>query len=222
MKKLFRLFFAISVLFVCAINVQNASAQKKNDNGNSAVKDSVRKAETLNFYGLDCSHLRISDELKISRSEGYSKVYPQAWINYIKKVIVRNYYVQRTLRKKHLYYHQDEILNVSLKVVPDFIISKDYSFPLDTVKIAVKSYSLQEKSGIGLVIIPENFNKRNERAYTWIVFFDIQTREVLWASNVSGFCRHMGYTNHWGSGIVEGFKAFVREDYRKHRFHGFD
>lgn len=184
--------------------------------------DSIRNAEPLFFYGLDFSCLRISDGSKVAKSGEYSKTFPRAWINFIEKEILRNGYLERVLRKRMVNYKQDEIISVSLKVAPDFIIAKNYSFPLDTVKNAVKKYELQERSGIGFVFIPENFNKRQEKAMTWFVFFDIRTREVLWATEVSGKCGHAGYTAHWGTGIVEGFKYFARKIYRKPRFPMYD
>lgn len=100
-------------------------------------------------------------------------------------------------------------------MVPDFIIGQTYSFPLDTIKNAVSKYGLNQKSGIGLVLIPEDFNKPEERSVTWIVFFDIRSRDILWATKVSGHCKHMGYTAHWGSGIVDGFKGFIHHYYNK-------
>jgi hypothetical protein len=180
--------------------------------------DTIRNTEPLFFYGVDFSHVRISDEPKVSKSSEYSKVYPSAWISYLEKEIIRKGYVQRALRKRTFYYKQNEIISVSINVVSDFIIAEPYSFSLDTVKNAIKQYDLHQTSGIGLVLITENFNKQQERAYMWVVFFDIQKREVLWATEVSGFCKHMGYTAHWASGIIDGFKYFIRKTYRVPRF----
>jgi len=79
---------------------------------------------------------------------------------------------------------------------------------------AVRSYPLTEKSGTGLVLIPENFSKPEEASTTWVVFFDLETREVLWAVRTTGKCGHLGYTAHWASGIIDGFKRFIRKEYR--------
>jgi hypothetical protein len=60
----------------------------------------------------------------------------------------------------------------------------------------------------------ESFNKLREQAKTWVVFFNIKSREIIWATRVTGDCKHMEYTAHWGSGIVDGFKEFIRVQYR--------
>jgi hypothetical protein len=176
-------------------------------------KQEVKSAGTIFYYGVDFSHVRISDGPKTIKNAEYSKVYPPAWISYVEKEMPPAY-VQRIMKKAILIYKQEEIYPVSIQVFPDFIISADYSFPVDTLKVAVKKYTLGEQSGVGLVLIPENFNKAKEKAMTWVVFFDIQTRELLWTTKVDGRCEHMGYTAHWASGVIDGFKRFIRNDYR--------
>jgi hypothetical protein len=198
--------------------VKTVVAQNNKEIRTSDKSDSIRNTEPLFYYGVDFSHIRISDSLKVSRSAEYGKVYPRAWIGYLEKEIIRNHWVQWSLRKKSFYYKQNEIISVSANVVNDFIIAEPYSFPLDTVKYAIKQYNLNEKAGIGLVLLPENFNKQEEHALMWIVFFDIQSREVLWATEVTGNCQHMGYTAHWASGIIDGFKYFIRKIYKKPLF----
>jgi hypothetical protein len=208
MKKLLLLPLFLPFLFLTA-----AEAQKNNkmDYGNSA--DAVRKTRKIFYYGVDFSHVRISDGDKISKNEVYTQAYPPAWIAYVEKEMPPGDYVQKSLRKQELYYKQQEIYDVSVKVFHDFIIAPSYRFSVDTVIAALKKYTLSENSGTGLVLIPENFNKKEELAITWIVFFDIGTREILWATKFSGHCSHMGYTAHWGSGVVNGFKAFVNQVY---------
>jgi hypothetical protein len=210
MKKTLFLLLILPLFIHLAARAQNDKEVQPPDK-----YDSIRNAEPLFFYGLDFSCLRISDGSKVAKSNEYGKVFPRAWITFVEKEILRNGYIERALRKRAVNYKQDEIISVSLRVVPDFIIARNYSFPIDTIKNAVKKYELREKSGIGFVFIPENFNKRQEKAMTWFVFFDIRTREVLWATEVGGKCGHAGYTAHWGTGIVEGFKYFVRKIYRK-------
>jgi len=206
----------ILILFVLSLFSlsQTMEAQKKGEHQTSNKSDIVKNIETIFYYGVDFSHVRVSDGPKVSRSLEYSKVYPSAWIAYLEKEMVHNGYIQGVLRKKGFYYKQDEIYAVSIKVVPNFIIGQRYSFTFDTIKNAIKEYDLHQKSGVGLVLIPEVFNKPEENAKTWIVFFDIQSREILWSTKVTGNCKHMGYTAHWGSGVIDGFKDFIRNKYR--------
>jgi len=175
--------------------------------------DRVKKTDSVWYYGLDLSHLRITDGAKIPRSQKYALVYPPAWIGFVAKELPPYNYVQPALQKRTFYYVQDEVQNNTQKVNSNFIIGVNYSFPIDTVYKAVKSYTLSRTSGIGLVIIAENFNKNYESASIWVTFFDIKTRDVLWVVKVTGRCSGMGYTTHWGTGIVDGFKNFINSVY---------
>jgi len=212
------------LLFTCLIfpGIQRAVAQ---DDGKVIVWDkfdTIRNTEPLFYYGVDFSHLRVSDGSKILKSHEYRRHYPNEWLDFLEKETVRFNRVGRELRKESLYYKQNEILPVSRSMVNDFIIAGSYSFPLDTVKNALKQYALTEKDGLGLVLLPENFNKREEQARMWVVFFDIQSREVRWATEVYGKCGGAGYTAHWGSGIVDGFKNFIHKKYRVPRYPMYD
>ena len=199
--------FAIGGIFLLAILFQQGNAQTETKL--TYQSERVKKCDTLYYYGIDVSHVRVTDATKVSRSEKYSLAYPSAWVAYVEKEMPPYGYVQPALKKAHFFYIQDEVQYSNAKVSPNFIIAANYSFPLDTVAKAVKSYKLTQSTGVGLVIIPENFNKNFEAATSWITFFDIKTREVLWAVKTTGKCSHMGYTAHWGSGIVEGFWNFI-------------
>lgn len=175
--------------------------------------DLVRKCDTLWYYGIDLSHLKVTDASKIDRGGQYCLVYPAAWVGYVEKELPPYTLVQPELKKETFYYVPDEIQQHTLQLSPGFIIAANYSFPLDTVYKAVKSYKLSRNSGLGLVIICENFNKNFESSSSWVTFFDIKTREVMWTVKVTGKCSHMGYTAHWGSGVVGGFHNFISSVY---------
>ncbi|MEI7492245.1 MAG: hypothetical protein WCK92_12655 [Bacteroidota bacterium] len=210
MKKVTSIFM---ILFVFAVLTPGLLFAQNTEKKNTNQSEKVKKCDSLWYYGIDLSHVRVTDGAKISRSIKYSSVYPSAWVAFVEKELPPYTTVQPELQKKVFYYVQDEVQNHTQKVSPNFIIGTNYSFPVDTLIKAVKSYKLSRSSGIGLVIIPENFNKNYESASSWITFFDIGTRELLWTVKVTGACQHMGYTAHWGSGIVEGFKSFINSSY---------
>jgi hypothetical protein len=203
----------IEKILACAVTllllVSVAAYSQKPATGTNTGIERVKACDTLWYYGLDLSHVRVTDGAKIPRSLNYSTVYPPAWVGFVEKELSPYQYVQPALGKKMFNYVSDEVQHNTQQVVKDFIIGVNYSFPADTVARAVKSYKLSQLKGVGLVIIAENFNKNTESSTTWITFFDIHTREILWATKASGECRHMGYTAHWGSGIVTGFKNFI-------------
>jgi hypothetical protein len=201
----------ILLISICCV-VLFSTAQKKPDYNAMGQKSAVNTSGSVYYYGVDFSHVRISDGPKVVKGPEYSSVYPRSWIAYVQKEMPP-VTVQKKIRANSFLYKQDEIEGVSAKVVPDFIIGTDYAFGVDTLKAAIKKYTVSQVSGTGLVLIPENFNKSQEKAMTWVVFFDIKTRDILWATKAYGKCKHMGYTAHWGSGIVDGFNYFYHHNY---------
>jgi len=189
-----------------------AQSQRRPDYSAIGQKSAVNTTETIYYYGVDFSHVRVSDGAKQFKGPEYSNIYPSAWIAYVEKEMPP-VTVQKRIRSRSFLYKQDEIAGISIKVVPDFIIGTDYAFGVDTLKAAIKKYTVSQSSGTGLVLIPENFNKSQEKAMTWVVFFDIKTREILWATKAYGKCEHMGYTAHWASGVVDGFNYFYHHNY---------
>jgi hypothetical protein len=169
------------------------------------------KYEAVVYLGADFSRVRINDEPKIPRSQNYSTVYPSAWITYMEKELPPNGIVKKSLGFKNFDYDQQRIFDISIAVSPDFIVNTDHTLSPEMLEAAVASYNLEGLSGLGFVMIPELFSKKEEQATTWIVFFDMQSRKILYKSRTYGKCSHMGYTAHWASGVVEGFKRFAHK-----------
>ena len=198
------LFLLLSVcLFSSSILAQGTLKEAK------AQITSQGSYEKVIYYGVDLSHVRVNDASKISRSVEYSKVYPAAWVAYVEEELPPDGIVKRTLGFPSFQYKQQEIYETSVTPNPQFIVGYDNAIPTDTLASMVAAYTLQSESGLGLVLIPEAFSKPIETATTWVIFFNVKSRHILYKTKIYGKCKHMGYTAHWGSGIVEGFKSFI-------------
>lgn len=202
MKKIIFLFL-LTILIFGVTHAQNNLA--------SALKqvNAAGQFDTLFYYGVDFSHVRINDAPKISKNATYSQKYPSAWIAYVEKEMPPDVYVRSMLGYKDFIYQQRDIFEVSIAANPRLITGVDHTIPPDTLNAIVAKYKLHAKSGLGLVLIPELFSKPKETAYTWVVFFNIQSRKVLYKAKTYGTCSHMGYTAHWASGVVAGFEHFA-------------
>ncbi|MFC2101535.1 hypothetical protein ACFLS7_00910 [Bacteroidota bacterium] len=165
---------------------------------------------TLIYYGADFSHVLVNDAPKISRSLKYSQVYPAAWVAFVEKELPPDGFVRSSLGFPEFSYRQQKIFENSIVANPDLITGHDNTISVETIKSMISAYNLEAKSGLGLVLIPETFSKPTETATTWVVFFDVGSREILYKTKIYGKCSHMGYTAHWGSGVVEGFKYFLK------------
>jgi hypothetical protein len=177
----------------------------------SALKEIKAKGsyDTLIYYGVDFSRVRINDSPKISKNAVYSQTYPPAWIAYVEKEMPPDAYVRTVTGFGNFLYQPRDIYEKSMAVSPGFITGYDNSIPPDTLAAMVTGYRLYAKSGLGLVLIPELFSKPKEVACTWVVFFDVRSRKILSQAKTYGKCTHMGYTAHWASGVVDGFQQYA-------------
>jgi hypothetical protein len=75
----------------------------------------------------------------------------------------------------------------------------------------ISMYPIEVKSGIGLVFIAESMNKINNEAVYHVVFFNIETKDILLQERLKGTAGGIGLRNYWASsyGKVMGY---IRED----------
>ncbi len=67
-----------------------------------------------------------------------------------------------------------------------------------------------------MVINVVNFNKDREYSMQWITFFNIQTREILFAVLTTAEAGGGGMVGHWTTGVEKGVREiFIDEIYKR-------
>lgn len=61
----------------------------------------------------------------------------------------------------------------------------------------VKGYTLQETSGLGLVLVVDRYVKLQQTGCNWIVYFDIATRGITAKERVCEEASGFGFRNYW-------------------------
>jgi len=84
---------------------------------------------------------------------------------------------------------------------PDDVVGKSHITPQD-IADAVKSYELENKTGLGLVFIVDRLVKPSQTGAIYAVYFDLATREVLAAERKIGWAGGNGFRNYW-FGVVK-------------------
>lgn len=166
------------------------------------------EANNIVWYGVDFSKSRISDATKIKDATVIKEKYIPSWIYLMNKRYDLKY-IQKKIKK-----YTTEDLNSIQKLYTnineeELVLFSDYSFPIDSVKSYVSSYSMPQSSGVGLVLIIENLNKPNRFISGYFVFFDLTTREVLHATKMKGLPgSKYGFTQWWKEGMIELFDYY--------------
>jgi hypothetical protein len=101
-------------------------------------------------------------------------------------------------------------------VDPDeLVINTTYSFSDGDVQSIVSNYKgLEGESGVGLLYIVEYFNKLDNVGSVYVVFFDLDSQEILHSKNYQTKPKGFGLRNYWASTIYETIKESGK-DYKK-------
>lgn len=70
----------------------------------------------------------------------------------------------------------------------------------------VRSLSIKEGKGTGLIFISEFLDKPANRGYYYIVFFDTKSREIIDSWKTSGKAQGFGLRNYWAGSIYRMMK----------------
>jgi hypothetical protein len=75
---------------------------------------------------------------------------------------------------------------------------------------AVRSYTLKEAQGLGLVFIMDRLVKAQETGCMYVVFFDVASRKVLHSERLCERAGGMGFRNYWFGPIKDAVKKLPK------------
>ena len=174
-------------------------------------------ADEIVWYGWDFKHLVINDPRQADDIEEIiglnipqilillDKQFPDKWI--AKQFKEYNLFSSNNL----------EISKRNQEINPDALIQlEETTFTMQGIEDIVKSYSLTKIDGVGFVVIMESFNKPYRYVSSFLTFFDIKTREVLYTTRMKGLPGSMkGYSYYWYAGAFETMAYFFKYEYLK-------
>ena len=166
------------------------------------------------WYGWDFSNFKICDQNVYNYL--IKDQYIPEWITRMNKLFSENE-VRRDLDKQNFTSDLKTIQYLyKSKNFKDFLTFDKYELPIDSIKAIVKRYPLSQKSGAGFVIIIENLNKPERYVTGYLTFFDVATKEVLWATKMKGEPGgKWGAELYYRNGILELYPYFFRKYYNK-------
>jgi hypothetical protein len=162
------------------------------------------KTDTVVWAGLDYSMVRMIGPGEFSNPEtifpgmldAWNNLFLQERIMFVEKQLKKNVVIDiGGVTKANKAVTSKQIVD---SAGPDDTIEKSHITAPDIAK-AVKSYKMENKSGLGVVFIVDRLIKQEKKGQgaVYVVYFDIASREVLFSqrkvSNATGF----GFRNYW-------------------------
>lgn len=196
------LLFAMLTLGVCAL-----AADKP-------AKNALAAADKVVWAGVDFSHARLIGSGEFVNPEGIFPGMLEAWNNLVLQE--RMSFLEKELHKS-VVADIAGVTKINKSASAGQIINspgandtiRDSHITPDIIAKAVRSYKLENKSGVAVVFIVDRFvklNKKGEGA-VYVVVFDIGSREVLSSERVMGKAVGFGFRNFWFRVIKDAEKG---------------
>ena len=199
----------IFIIIITAFSFNAKTQKMKKGLIYNPQSEKVFLAKEIIYYGIDFSHFKVSDFKKINQGEEMKTKHIPALAGRF------NEYLQPERASKHLEkqvigdYHSVQFLIKDIN--PDnIVLGSKFILTNDSISEIIKNYKLKETTGIGLVQIPESFNKAERYVTSFSVFFDIQSREVLYSIKAKGLPgSKWGFTDYLYNGLIETYSVFI-------------
>ncbi len=175
----------------------------------------VKSQAMFYYYGFDFSEFTMVEQAKMGQDQAFRNYFP-LWISRLEVDVTVDKTLPRWFAKPII--HQPSSVQPNFaKIRPQWISYYANAISIEKVEEMVANYgaSISETEGVGLVIIMESFEKKTERATGIFTFFDIKTKKILWATKVWGVADGTGFTNHWAIGMLEMYKHYIDEVYKR-------
>jgi len=171
--------------------------------------------QDLVFYGYDLTYLKLSNPKKMGQSMQLIQQYFNEWNNEFNKEVGYDN-LSKWMGKRSMIMGTPVFSNYYKRDFNNFVEYGNYCITFANLQKIVESYVLNESQGIGMVINLVNFNKDREYSMAYITFFDIGSREILFAVLVTGEAGGGGMVGHWTTGVEEAVRdIFVDEIFKR-------
>lgn len=201
------------LLIIVAISISMSTAFGQNDMSRVFDKDTK-----LVWYGLDFT------QAKMVGHEGFSD--PYKIVNYyftnwneLVNTEYEKYDVRKVMHRRDMIYNVDAVRNANQDVDSGDLV-QGHTHKLDDSNIAacVKALKTEkDEDGVGMMMVVESFDKPAEKGTYHVVFFDIQSKDVIKSTKLTGAASGFGFRNYWARTFKEVLEKIERHEYRKWR-----
>lgn len=171
----------------------SANAQKK--------VSPIAKLDNITFYGIDFSQGKIYGST--DKPDKLRQAY--ADINMLFVTEPAKFDIAKLLGKNVKDVRIDAVSESNENIPDDYLKTFSSSFTINDENIvnSLKNLIIDNGSGVGFVMVMQQLNKSNETATYQLVFFDIETRNIITRWTMSGEPGGGGIRNYWGNSVYD-------------------
>ncbi len=168
------------------------------------------------YYGFDFTYLKLTNPGKVGKGVEIIQKYFYPMNEELTKEFLPLISLKKWMKQPSIVQGNPVFPNYKFRDYHGFVSAQNFCISFNDLQKIVNSYVLAEEQGVGMVINLVNFNKEREYALVYITFFDIETREILFAVEASGEAGGSGMTKHWVVGVESAVRGiFIDEVYKR-------
>ncbi len=208
-----KLIFSLLLTLACSLSYSQTAA------------DLFRKTDhKISWLGIDFSQVKLIGEFNHFFGAGSHSVvdvrdeYFNRW-NRLVLAEPNKYDLRSMLRKTSIFYDIDMMnaINSSCSVENmEELNTPNYS--LEQIRQFISLYPIENKSGIGVLMIAESLNKYAQEAYFHVVILNMETKEILIHERIRSKPSGFGLRNYWAGAIHQTMKQVENTYYRKWKY----
>ena len=197
MKPIIKFKILFAALFL-ALGTQSILAQSRAD---------IFDGKTpITWLGLDYTQAKFiispSDEKsKEELNADFTGKYIPAW-NYLFMMEKKKFDVAKAVHRSEVKYALSVTEKVNNTITKDFYSTNQKEYQTLTegnIRDLVKSYDFQGNKGIGMMFFVEGMNKLTGEEGVWVTFVDMDSKNLLFTSYLTGKIAGMGFRNNWAN-----------------------
>ena len=153
----------------------------------------------LTWFGLDFSMVRLIGPDGFTDPKAIKEIYFMDMNNLV-RLEPDKYDLKKAFHKEKVGIDLNVVKERNLLPEMDQIIvpaGTVYYLEDRNISDIIKEYTPEATEGIGVVFIMESLNKPEEKGYMWVTFFDMASKEVLFAQKMVGVAGGFGWRNYW-------------------------
>ena len=184
------------IFLLIITGVTRVSAQEESD--------AILNSGPIKFFGVDFSEVKVYG----ARETPAQFLHAFESINNLFLSEPGKYDFERLLRREISVVSVDAVNSVIDYIDEDELKTNDSSYRLDdkTVAEIVKFLPVDKEDGVGAVMVAELLNKASGRGSYVVVYFSLDSKEIIGSFRVEGKAGGAGLRNFWASTVYDIIK----------------
>jgi len=176
--------------------------------------DSSYEDVDVTWFGIDYTQCNMVGSDAFNDPEKIVETYFCAWNEFVESE-AKKYDVPKFLKKSDI--------EIDLSIVADKNAAVDFNtIPHDdihelsesTISNIISDHNYGDHTGMGVMLIAENYNKKKAQAHYTFTLFDISSKQVKFTKRYTAKAGGFGFRNYWARTFYETLKK-IEKDMKK-------